>query len=71
MKSICPVDAVGCQTGRSLTYVGPSYWRRPLAMNCIEVVHNGGKDCGNGGHSSPFGGRMFCLRVPWVDLGRG
>ena len=41
-----------------------------LPMNCIEVVHNGGKDCGNGGHSSPFGGRMFCLRVPWVDLGR-
>ena len=27
----------------------------------------GGMDCGNGGHSSPFGGRMFCLHVPWVD----
>ena len=42
-----------------------------LPMSCIEVVHNGGMDCGNGGHSSPFGGRMFCLCVPWVDLGRG
>ena len=28
-------------------------------MSYIEVVRNGGMDCGNGGHSFPFGGRMF------------
>ena len=31
-----------------------------MPMNSIEVVRNGGKDCGKGGHSQAFWGMFVC-----------